>query len=311
MIPTKLDWSTLRGRLETLFLASFGRPVDSGYLDWRYVDNDREKLLFSIEMLDELLVASYSAFPVQLVSNGKFYEVSISMTTMTHPDWQGRGLFRKLAAELYLEAEALQIAAVFGFPNASSHPIFNEKLGWSDIYEIPTMVFHVQEAGNANLSLSPEVRRDDRFLFGYPDPPADRLIRVNRSRDYLLWRYAKNPINTYQNYVLLRNGSVSSYIITKLYGEGVDLVDIQALNPEEAGILLRHIAKESFDQGTSRLSCWAPTHHFIHAVLERIGFENEVPVTYFGGRDLMPSAVPPDWLNYKNWYVQMGDSDVY
>lgn len=311
MIPTRQDWSALRGRLETLFLASFGRPVASGYLDWRYINNDQEKILFSIEVLDGLLVASYSAFPVRLTSNGKLHEASMSMTTMTHPDYQGRGFFRKLATELYLEAEALQIAAVFGFPNASSHPIFNEKLGWSDIYEIPTMVFHLKEADIFKLSLSSEVRRDDKFLFGYPDPPADGLIRVHRTSDYLSWRYAKNPINTYRNYVLSSNGNVSSYIITKWYGVGVDLVDIQTLNPNEASILLRHIAKESFDQGARCLSCWAPVHHYIHGVLERIGFENQVPVTYFGGRELTPSSMPLQWLNYKNWYIQMGDSDVY
>lgn len=311
MIPAKIGWPSLKGRLETLFLASFGRPIAFGYLDWRYIDNDQEKLLFSIEMLDELLVASYSVFPVRLASNGKLYEASMSMTTMTHPDWQGKGLFVKLASEIYLKATELQIAAVFGFPNSNSHSIFNNKLGWSDIYEIPTMVFHMKGADIAKLSFSPEVHRDDRFFLRYPDPPSDGLIRIHRSSAYLSWRYVKNPLNAYQNYVLSSNGNVSSYIVTKQYGDGVDIVDIQAPNPEEAHILLRHIAKESLDQGARRLSCWAPTHHCIHAVLERIGFQNEAPITYFGGRDLMLSAMPSDWLSYKNWYIQMGDSDVY
>lgn len=311
MIAGKLDWDTLRSGLEELFLASFDRPIAPGYLDWRYIENDREEFFFSIEKSDGSLVASYSAFPVQLKFNENFYETLMSMTTMTHPNWQGRGLFRKLAADLYSKAEGLQIAAIFGFPNANSHATFSGKLEWSDIYEIPTLVFHMNDSSSAKLVLSPEVDRDDCFILHYPDLPNDGLIRIHRSNKYLSWRYFKNPVNTYKNYVISNDGIVSSYVVTKHYGAGVDLVDIQASSSEEAMILLQHIARESLDHGARHLSCWAPTHHFIHSVLEKIGFENEAPVTYFGGRELMPSAMPSDWLSYKNWYIQMGDSDVY
>ena len=107
------------------------------------------------------------------------------------------------------------------------------------------------------------------------------------------------------------DGRVSSYVVTKSYGDGIDLVDIQTANPEEARALLVHIAKLSLDNGVRHISCWAPTHHYVHGVLERIGFQNSSPITYFGGRELIPSATPPGWLDYKNWYIQMGDSDVY
>ena len=311
MIVAKSDWPAMRKKLEVLFRESFGRPIPAGYLDWRYFDNGQELLMFSVEIPDRDPVASYSAFPVDLISDGKTCRTVMSMTTMTHPHWRGKGVFQKLAAELYSQAESFQISAVWGFPNASSHPTFNGKLFWSDIYEIPTMTLDLTSADTVQLALSAEVQRDDEYFLGYPDPPKDGLIRVHRSQSYLSWRYARNPVNVYQNFVLSRDGKVSSYVVTKAYGDGIDLVDIQPANPQEARALLAHIAKLSLGEGVRHIYCWAPTHHSVHSVLERLGFQNSAPVTYFGGREFIPSATPPGWLNYKNWYIQMGDSDVY
>ncbi|NDG65186.1 MAG: GNAT family N-acetyltransferase, partial [Planctomycetes bacterium] len=101
MIVAKPDWPAMKGKLETLFRASFDRPIPLGYLDWRYFDNSQEQLLFAVEIPDHDPVASYSAFPVDLISDGKTCRTAMSMTTMTHPHWRGKGLFQKLAAELY------------------------------------------------------------------------------------------------------------------------------------------------------------------------------------------------------------------
>jgi len=311
MTIAKSDWSLIREKIEVLFIQSFNRDIPTEYFDWRYFDNNHEQILFAIEIENHKAVASYSAFPVDLILNGKKCRTAMSMTTMTHPDWRGKGLFKKLATELYSQAGLQQIAAVWGFPNTSSHSAFNAKLGWTDVYEIPTLTLDLHNVDSGKLLMNAEILRDDTFSMNYPDMPNDGFIRVHRTQSYLFWRYAKNPVNNYQNFVLLQDGKVSSYIVTKSYGDGIDLVDIQTANSQEARVLLEHIVKLNFTNGVNRISCWAPPHHSVHAVLERLGFENTAPITYFGGRELIPSAMPSDWLNYKSWYIQMGDSDVY
>jgi hypothetical protein len=311
MIITKSDWPVIRAKLEVLFLAAFGSPIKPGYLDWRYFDNDQPDLLFSIDMKDGCPMSSYSAFPVELICNEQKFQTAMSMTTMTHPAEQGKGRILRVAQELYEHAKHLGYAGFWGFPNAKIHLLRNTMLGWSDIYEIPTMMLDFAKTATGKLSLNPEVQRDDEFLLDYPDLPKDGLIRVHRSKSYLSWRYARNPINTYHNFVLSRDGKVSSYVVTKSYGDGIDLVDIQPANPQEARALLAHIAKLSLDKGVRHICCWAPTHHSVHGVLERFGFQNSSPITYFGGCELISSVTPPGWLDYKKWYIQMGDSDIY
>ena len=310
MILVKPEWASTRERLEELFLASFARPIQPGYLDWRYADNTHGDLFFSIETSPPDVVASYSLFPVALVVDAQTYATAMSMTTMTHPGWRGKGLFPKLAGELYAHASSKDLGAVWGFPNTSSHAQFIGKLGWKDIYEIPTMTLDLGKA-DPRLSGSDSVSTDDSFALEYPDAPRDGLIRVNRTTPYLRWRYARNPVNAYRNFVLASEGRVSSYVVTKSFGGGLDLVDIQIAKPEEAAILLSHVAAAARDQRLTSLHCWAPTHHWVHGALERLGFQNTAPITYFAARELVVSAAPPDWRDNRRWYYQMGDSDVY
>lgn len=256
-------------------------------------------------------VASYSVAPVELVIDGVEIRTALSMTTMTHPDWQGRGLFPRLATEAYAEAERLGIAGIWGFPNAKSHPIFVAKLGWADVSEIPTLLLDLAGTGSRRFEESSAVERDDEFARTYPGDAADGLVRVRRTREYLSWRYARHPLNRYQVHVLADHGAVSSYVVTKVYGSELDLVDIQCSQPDEARALISHVAAISARQSLNAIRCWAPLHHWIHGVLERLGFEQAAPITYLGGRTLCPDAFTRDWLDYRNWYVQMGDSDVY
>ena len=308
MIVDRSDWVATLPNLEALFQESFGRPVRPSYLDWRYYANGQEKLLFAVERRNATPIASYSACPVELICNGRACATAISMTTMTHPDWRGQGLFQKLATELYTHAEAAQISAVWGFPNANSHPTFVGKLGWVDIYEIPTMVL---ELNKNPMHDSVAVREDSAFDMAYPESPKDGFIRVHRTRDYLRWRYARSPINKYRNFVISSENRVSSYIVTKKFGDGVDLVDIQVASAVEARAILAKIVNESVEEGSRTLQCWVSVYHGVHAVLERFGFVNAGPITYFGGRELVPGILPADWQDFRRWYLQMGDSDVF
>lgn len=313
MIIRKSDWSDVKNKLMFLFKESFHRNIENGYFDWRYINNGHEQILIDIDIEDDTPTSSYSIFPANLICDGIIYKTGISMSTMTHPDWQGKGLIVKLGNELYTHAKDIGFAGVWGFPNSNFHSVLNKKLGWSDIYEVPTMSLNLQSTDLCNFTLSDAVGRDDDFSLNYPESPKDGLIRINRTRDYLIWRYALNPVNSYVNFAISDQGNVTSYIVLKKYKNDFDLVDIQTAIPDEAQVLLSHVLKWCLDQNAKAqyVNCWAPTHHSLHAILERLGFVNAAPITYFGGRELIPSGLPSDWLSYKKWYLQMGDSDVY
>ena len=310
MILGLSEWSNYKERLEALFHDSFGKSIDPAYFDWRYINNHKEQLLFSLEVDAQTVAASYSAFPVDLECDGEVVRTALSMTTMTHPEWRGKGLFPKLATELYSQSKG-EIAAVWGFPNANSHSTFINKLEWLDIYEIPTMALDLAKVQGGHFQDDSLVKRDDDFLEEYSHQHNDGLIRVHKSREYLRWRYAENPVNSYENHVISERGIVSSYVVTKAFGRSIDVVDMCFSNASEAKALLGHLIKKSVSDEMVSINCWMPTHHWSHAILERLGFTNVAPITYFAGRKLNPEKLPEQWASYRGWYLQMGDSDVY
>jgi GNAT superfamily N-acetyltransferase len=308
---TRENWNSWCPSIEALFRSSFGREVPNGYLDWRYINNSQKNILFNVEELNGSVIASYSACPVDLVQNNIIFPSMVSMTTMTSPASRGKGLFSKLGNELYEYAKELGVTTVWAFPNAGIHRLRVRDLNWIDIYEVPTLILDVSQLDSSGEKIEELVMRDDQFVLEYQKHPDDGLIRANRTRDYLHWRYTLHPSNDYRNYVLSQSGKVSSYVVTKRFQNGLDLVDIQTSSELEAFQLLSHIVNESIVEKLELLSCWAPIHHFVYPVLERIGFKNESPVTYFGGLELIHHAAPTGWRDYRNWYIQMGDSDVY
>ena len=299
--------------IEALFQTSFGRALGEGYLAWRYLDNPAGGLLACVARDGDQIVANYSASPCVMTTGDDEVRTALSMTTMTHPDYQGRGLFTTLADTLYQHMAGRGYAAVWGFPNTLSHRPIVQRLRWFDIYEVPTMTLDISAVRTRALRPGPDVRYDDGFDLDYePNPTLMGMLHVRKSADYLRWRYAANPLHSYQCLVLCDSGRVRSYAVVKKYGDALDLVDFQVRDAEDGAVLLSSVVRHAQDKGLGRVLTWAPRHHLMHGACERLGFANGLPITYFGARAFDADATGRlDLHHYTRWFVQMGDSDVY
>ena len=304
------NWVKWKASLEELFRTAFNRDISNEYLNWRYVTEGESGYFAVFGEVDDLL-ASYSVAPVRLFCNSNEYRTAISMTTMTHPIARGKGIFPKLAEDVYQRIATDGICMVWGFMNDLSHRIFIRDLNWYDIYEIPTMILDLEAKVHSLTLESRRIVRDDLFQLKYHPIDLGSSIRVERTNDFLAWRYLDNPINDYKNYVIEIDGAVISYIVVKEYLDGLDLVDIQVTSENDAIELLNHIIQSGSNEGKRQISCWMSVHHFVHGLLEKIGFKNAGPITYFGGLALQEEGTPKGWRSFSNWYIQMGDSDVF
>ena len=85
-----------------LYNVCFNRGLDQQSFIWRYIKNPIEDLLFVIATdSDNNVIASYSASPSLMEIDGNTFKTAMSLNTMTHPDYQGKGLFVTLAESLY------------------------------------------------------------------------------------------------------------------------------------------------------------------------------------------------------------------
>lgn len=295
-------------RLANLFEKSFKKRIDKNYLNWRYVKNPVRELLVNVEINNEDVIANYSASPVVMSIYGENVKTALSMTTMTDPMHMGKGLFPKLATELYEHMEDNDYSLIWGFPNNNSHRGFVNKLKWNDVYEIPTMKLIVS---NEN-KLNDFYETDNQFNLDYKEVvPIEKGIFVKKDKEYLKWRYHLNPINKYTNLVVRDIDSVSSFCVIKVYNESLDIIDFQPRNIDEGQKLLNQVVAFAHQKNLTTINCWAPRHHFTHQLYEKLGFFNSSPITYLGFKNFKKDSSSEYLVNYNNWYIQMGDSDVY
>lgn len=290
-----------------LFRIAFKRDIHPEFLKWRYIDNPSDDLLVAVAIENGKIVANYSASPVELYCDGKKYNTALSMTTMTHPDFNGMGLFTKLTELLYAEMTRKDYSLIWGFPNDNSHGIFKKKLEWMDIYEIPTFVLELPEVRHNQEENSFEYGFDSSFgkVVNFPK---EGQYQVHKNGDYYRWRYLNNPINEYYNYYLKDSNIYRANIIYKNFGDNIDILEINGLTDGDKITLLKQLINILKEQGKGKISCWLNVNDSLHSTLERIGFYNTAPITYFGARKLDNNI---NINSFKLWDISMGDSDVY
>ena len=113
-----------------LFKASYGKEMTLDEWYWRFRDNPFGHGIIYLAWDGDKLASHYAVLP-------RHSMLCQSGTTMTHPDYRGQGLFPELAERTYEKAKKEKYALVFGFPNQQSHRTFIDKLGWTDVCEIP------------------------------------------------------------------------------------------------------------------------------------------------------------------------------
>lgn len=129
--PASSDLSRLEQYSSVLthtFASSLFSPE---YLRWQYGDNPHGKVVGVDAHAGDELAAHYATIPVSYELDGSPIRGVLSLNTATHPDHQGKGLFKKLAAATYELAAEQGFQFVIGVANQNSTHGFVNRLGFS------------------------------------------------------------------------------------------------------------------------------------------------------------------------------------
>lgn len=97
-------------------------------LAWRYRDNPSGSVVGCDAWAGGELAAHYVTTPMAARVDGRPMIGLLSLNTVTHPDFQGRGLFTRLAQATFERGAAEGFGFVAGVANANSTPGFVRKL---------------------------------------------------------------------------------------------------------------------------------------------------------------------------------------
>jgi GNAT superfamily N-acetyltransferase len=304
-----------RKHILSLFRQSYGRGLDECLWAWRFRNGPAGAGVIYLCWDRNILAAHYAVTPVVMRINDQNWPTGLSGTTMTHPDYRGRGLFPRLARRTYTYMAESGMGLVWGFPNTLSHRGFVRNLSWVDIYEVPTFRLPLQEPpslstpGDAVLELKGFDARFDRLWNQVKD---DYPIIARRDQQYLQWRYAENPAEHYRILAHVEDETLLGYAVFKRYQNELQIVDVLTVQDTDVGLaLVSRAAQIALEEPAASVSLWLNVTHPLHHALEKRGFRNGEPVTYFGGLALQPDLPAVDLYDFRNWYLTMGDSDVF
>ncbi len=199
--------------------------VDPAFFDWQYRRNPEGRaVIFCCESPGGRIAAQYAVIPIPLRVKGMRITGSLSLNTVTHPDYRRLGLFTKTAMAVYEELQRQGIAYTLGFPNENSYPGFVKKLDFADLGR-PTLLVKIFDFtafvagqnvadkwprfatlarkvtnGLRRMPIKATCTRELSTFEGLPTEqlwePADVIVAADAK--WLTWRYIENPIADYK-----------------------------------------------------------------------------------------------------------------
>lgn len=302
----KLNQKDLLNNIESfcdLYRKAFTAPVSRTIIEQRYLENPYKELLMYVAVDNGKIIANYSAVPISVYVDGIERKSALSLNTMTDPEYEGRGLFTKLATALYEHLANNEYAMIIGFPNNIANHVFNTRLGWSTVLEIPTLKLPLNTCQIAvddkNTTFSDTF--DGLISNEYLD-----YIHVSLSEEYVAWRFRNNKEKQYR--VLSLNNS--NWLVYQFYNEEINITEISCDDKNSEQMLISKIVSLGKREGYSYITTWCKINTERHNYLEKMGFRISSPIRSFGLR-CFDESIKKAVYDPRKWFIQMGDDNTY
>jgi GNAT superfamily N-acetyltransferase len=199
---TELD---IPGILEVL-RASLGETSSKKTAEvWRYkhIDNPFGASLVLVAEEDNKLIGVRAFMRWQWQKGEQVYSTFRAVDTATHPDHQGKGVFKKLTLKALELAEKNGDHFVFNTPNAQSKPGYL-KMGWKEIGKLKVSLKPFLNLGSKKFEYEQTIKDgglDDDVLDNlYLKQQKEEKLFTPKNAKYLEWRYKNCKLQDYMIY---------------------------------------------------------------------------------------------------------------
>jgi len=305
-----------------LFEKVFSRKISIDFWKWRFIENPFGEGIIKLLFDRDLLVGHYVVIPMVMKIKNNLHRAVFAMTVMTHPDYRGQGIFTHLAKETYKEASKKGFDLVYGFPNKNVYQGYIGRLEWM-IFGKMTMLYNklrkdYSDCFFKNNDIQKVKIFDDSVDLLWNKIKENYQVIIPRTKTFLNWRFIKNPDVNYEIYSVKDGKEMLGYVVLKKYKKNNEeighIVDILAADNDIVEILLSISYNYFLENNIHNISCWMQSSYFYNEILEKEGFLRNYPEveTYFGVKILnINSGSLKEVENFNNWYLTMGDSDVF
>lgn len=300
-----------------LYNSVFATPRNANQWQWEFAENPWNRRHIVLGFAGKRLIGHMAGVPMGFRHEDRILRSARLQHAVVHPDYWGRGAFRRVIQELDEQMAAGGVDFVYAFPNRNSLPAMLRTKRYRHVLDLLPL--------ERPLPLPPSdlagtrVEISDRPHFDDDDVRcAERLLSPfaicnRRDRPYLNWRYHPASGRRYTVARAWRQGALVGWVVAKPYPPTASLDLVECILPAEAPLVadvLRALGRHFKGSEVTRVSTWSLPHQPMHACLRDLGFTTEPRPTHLivgtlsaacSARSLEPSA----------YHLAMGDSDVY
>ncbi len=320
---------------------------DEKYLAWEYHSNNDGRALINVAEKETSLIAQYIVLPRKYSINNVLIHGSLSVNTLTHPNFRGNNLFPQLAEETFKRCREQKNNFTLGFPNPVSLPVIQRKKIFETIGELPLTIKPLNPFGSlykyltskrektgseieidftsmdqkykdvSELNLKKDKIVYDAFLSAFN---REKQNVTFRSGEFLTWRYTDIPGRKYHLFKLMENGSMTGLAVFRakyIYGLrcGI-LIDFCSLkNAKRLSEILNNLLVVSKINKLDLLFSAASSHSHEYSCLLENGFYR-LPAKFLPQklsviiRKHLPDC-PSQVTDFNNWFLTFGDYDIF
>jgi hypothetical protein len=297
-------------KIITLFREVFGKELTVGQWQWKYVIPGAGKIYSKIaEDASHTIIGYAGAIPLRGIYGGRPIQFFQIADVMVHPKARGflgkKNVFEIMIKELFEDiGKEFPDVFCYGFPGQRPF-LLGKRVGVYD--EIEPAVDYIKKPG---ISLFNPCRMrnmpwdDGRLDSLWSSLSSGMSLSLIRDKAFLNWRYASNPLHTYQLLGVYHSGDMKGWLVLKEKGEEVLVVDM-LIDGNLLGNALKALQKQipGFKKKTFRL--WLPPSLRKTVIGYR---EEKTPVIVTNMIWKLPLATD---LVRENLYYTMGDVDIF
>jgi GNAT superfamily N-acetyltransferase len=323
----RADEDDLPGVIALAEAALKWRPDDpnEALFRWKHFDNPAGRSPMWLAIADGRLAGFRTFLRWRFVRDGRPVSAVRAVDTATHPDFQGRGVFRRLTLGALDELRDEGVELVFNTPNDQSRPGYL-KMGWEVVGRVPiamrpTSLSSLVRLGRARVPAekwsatcplgvpAEEALADDheleRLLAAVAarrretEVAATSTLATDRTPAHLRWRYRFEPLR--YRAVVAAGGPARGLAIFRLRrrGPATEAVLAELLAADDGRSLVADIARSSGADYVIAAGA-APTRSRF------VPLPNQGPVLTW--RAVAPGATVP---RLADWRLTMGDLELF
>lgn len=302
-------------------------PKSERYWRWKHLENPfgQSPVLLCWEGHELIGVRAFMRW--EWIDHGRVYHAVRAVDTATHPDHQGKGIFKKLTLSLVEYCKQRGDHFVFNTPNEQSRPGYL-KMGWEEAGKFPVQISFQRpftmlknfvsnadtnntEGQNSNIKYYLEHANLARLVDDHQREMKQTTTKI--SAHYLIWRYIDVPVARYVAIGEEHGARLTGLIIGRIkktrMGRELRITDY-FLDVNSNGKELMRKFKESkkewgIDYCTSSAAITKKSKQALSGLWLTAGVGPMVTIRSLGIEDL--SALK----DFKNWSPSLGDLELF